>query len=121
MIPLLFIGWIELGYIPQMSVAASLTAEGIHAESFYADLMGGMKWGVLRIYGREKVYMVKAPSWYYAPLEMFFYANMDLTLGPVVVGVEHLCMHPTMCYSDPVPDGLFGGYTRFFVRMGGER
>jgi hypothetical protein len=49
---------------------------------------------------------------------MFFYANMDLTLGPVVVGIEHLCMHPTICYSDLTPDGLFGGYTRFYVRVG---
>jgi hypothetical protein len=118
MIPLLFIGYLELGYMPSMSVAQSLSADGVCAESFYADLMGGIQWGALRVYGREVCYLVKGPTWYYRPLEMFFYANMDLTLGPVVVGIEHLCMHPTICYSDLTPDGLFGGYTRFYVRVG---
>ena len=120
---LVFTFFIEIGWIPDQGVIMPECEVQVE-DVWYLDMNAYLEWHFLWLEAGMKTY-----SWlsgWSSAMPAFYPARTDyrcafgFLLGPVRVGLRHLCSHA----NDPfrrITDGVDGFYNEIFLRVSNER
>ena len=124
---LLFSFFLEVGYIPYDATVTPVDWTQVDSV-FYTDLDATLRFHFLFVGGGMKAFVwpygsdsIGLPAFW--PYRMDYRFNAGLVVGPITVGLRHLCSHPVMPYVtwNRVTTPKDGAYTELFLRIEGGR